>query len=562
MQSDRETELIKLLYTLAVEPQHLHVFLSEIDGMLEELYENGNDPSHGLVLERFDQHISTANELLDRHGSAQSSAALVEHSIDIDARPALMLAPDLRVRHLNRSAKTEFGLELAAPFAAGILTKDEYVRLRKIMRSLKDAGTSRYLGIFQLLGDEGVESERMVLSQTTDKDGQPVGHLATLRVSWQTHTGEAFRDAFNLTAAEEMIVATIVNGRSLEHLAKTRGTALGTVRNQTKHLLRKLNLHSQTELVCLFAGFSHVSPLPRSLGTSHFPEDGMGGARYFFARSDGSQLEYEVFGSPQGKPVLFFHPLIGGTGLTKKQKTLISQYNLRLIMPWLPLFKGTQDRGHSSTIASRYAHDLDRLLTHLGIAESPVLCFNTSVIYGLSFAKEYAQRVTKIVSGNGAVPLIDRGQFAQISVQQRIPYYIARHFPWLLDFYIKSVKAKLERGYEVEYVEKYFEESPLDVQTILDPEVRMIASQSIAFAFENGHQSVVNHVRLVASNWMDMLKSCPVPIEMYSGIFDSEYTAEMVEVTVQDMPQVTFNCVDDAGALIWYQKPECLLSQL
>ncbi len=560
--ADRETDLIKLVYTLAVEPQHLHIFLNAIDTELEQLYNEVEAPSETVLLERIDGHVAIAHALLDRQTGGLSQGSITRRAIDMDRQPALMITPDLLVRHANGSALAEIGTRIGEKLTPDFMDRCEFDRFSKLMKSISVGTENRFLGVFEVHLEGGAKLDRMVLSKASDRDGQAVGHLASLRTRWQAHTGEGFGEAFDLSPAERMIVQAIVEGDTLDDVAKVRGTALGTVRNQTKRLLAKLDLHSQTELVCLYAGFSQVSPLPAGLGTSQFPKQSLGGKTNFFVRSDGSALEYEVYGAPKGHPVLFLHPLMGGTGLTTEHRDLVAKYGLRLIMPWLPYYKGTQDLGAQATIKERFASDVLSLLGELNIETIPILAINTSAIYGLEMAIQKPERISKIVIGNAPVPLLTRKQFKQISVQQRMPYYIARHMPRILDFYIKSIKAKLDAGYEVEYISGYYEDSPSDLKTVLEPEVRSIVTQSITFAFEQGHQSVTNHMKMEASNWMPLLENCPVPIEMVSGSLDVEYTPAMVREASAHLNHVDYCEVPEAGKLIWFQKPNALFSRL
>lgn len=57
-----------------------------------------------------------------------------------------------------------------------------------------------------------------------------------------------------LSAAESLVLAELVTGRSNRQIAETRGTSLRTVTNQVSAVFRKLGVRSRSELVLLLAG--------------------------------------------------------------------------------------------------------------------------------------------------------------------------------------------------------------------------------------------------------------------------------------------------------------------
>jgi DNA-binding CsgD family transcriptional regulator len=62
---------------------------------------------------------------------------------------------------------------------------------------------------------------------------------------------EDLRAAINLTAAEAEIALQIANGTSREHVARLRGSTVGTVAIQLKSILQKAGVRREAELVAL-----------------------------------------------------------------------------------------------------------------------------------------------------------------------------------------------------------------------------------------------------------------------------------------------------------------------
>jgi len=75
---------------------------------------------------------------------------------------------------------------------------------------------------------------------------------------------EIWRAMFNLTDCELLVAQTIVSGGSVMDLARRRGVAVGTVRQQAKSLMKRLDVSSQAAAAAIL---SRVAPFAPALGT-------------------------------------------------------------------------------------------------------------------------------------------------------------------------------------------------------------------------------------------------------------------------------------------------------
>jgi two-component system, NarL family, nitrate/nitrite response regulator NarL len=87
-----------------------------------------------------------------------------------------------------------------------------------------------------------------VLAAAAGQRTVPVGGHDELIAAWRRRRDQ--RALFDrLTASEAAVLAALVDGCSVEVIAKSRGVAIGTVRSQVKALLRKLQVGSQLAAV-------------------------------------------------------------------------------------------------------------------------------------------------------------------------------------------------------------------------------------------------------------------------------------------------------------------------
>lgn len=562
MNENAETELTKLVYTLVMEPERLYLMLQLLDDSVSPVFDHADGGSADPFFENLQIHFDNAFDMLQRRETNEPNRSIARKLVDIDSQPSILLNSDGVILRANNAAVEKMDVTEGAKLDISLIQKDDQLPFKTALSAIEGEAKDRFIGVFEMstLNDE--PPGKMVMSKAVDTDGQHVAHLASLKTRWQTHTGESFSSAFKLTPVEQTIMQALVEGESLSSVATSRGRSIGTVRNQLKRLMAKMGLKSQTELICMYAGFAQISILPSGLSVPSphpVPDDNYS---HIYERANGTPLEVEFYGPVNGTPVLFFHPFMGGTLLTEEQKSLIDAQNLRFVMPLLPGFKGTTDSGATGDRLGDYSRDLATLLQHLHIKTCPALCVNTSVVYALAFANYAPDTLTQIVTSNSAVPLNTSHQFKQVSIQQRIPYLVAKYVPSLLNFYVRSVQAKLDAGYDKEYIIKYYESSPIDLETILLPENRGLFRLSIMRVFENGHDAAVQHLRMEIMDWTHYLEQTTLPITLLNGDKDTEFAHTMVKQSMEKFKNILCVEIPDSGSLVWYQKPAEILSFL
>lgn len=92
---------------------------------------------------------------------------------------------------------------------------------------------------------DGGELRRAILDAT--KAGRRVS--PTLRTAWAAVRGETDGYSLRLTDAEQDVLSLLGAGDDDERIAVHRHTSGATVQTQRKRIMRKLNLHSRSELV-------------------------------------------------------------------------------------------------------------------------------------------------------------------------------------------------------------------------------------------------------------------------------------------------------------------------
>jgi len=560
-------ELIKLAYSMAVEPQKLHMMQSIIDEKLRTIYddaesnENGNqDPAN--LLKDVEVHFQNAMELMERSGRQSQSNSIATRMIDEDTQPAALVYPNGIILHTNHAAQIECGFLKGVRIADDIFDVGHHKTLMRDLKSLIRTEDKKFIGIYSCFSIDGERPFKLVLSKSEDLEGRTIGRISAMNVSWQESVGRQFQKTLGITPTEMDITRAVVSGLSLRDLAKQRGRSIGTLRNQMKRLLAKLDLSSKTELVTLYSGFSQINRVPIYKG-DETPFGHQGWRQHFtFERASGLKMSYEVVGNDDGTPVLYLHPLIGGTGISLRMRAEIEKHNLKLIMPWRPHFLNTADGGPAESITERFAIDLEGLMDCLEIDQCPLMAGNEASVYGYAAGQYMPYRISGLLMTAGAIPLISREQFKAMGPHQRIPHFMARHAPGVINMYARSIMAMFDAGYDEEFVGRLFEDSPIDKATVLGDEIKPLARESVSYAFTQGYKSVSTELILSASKWGHLLDNINMPVTLVSGEQDSEFPVHTLENFVKERPNFRLRVVKEAGTFVIYQKPDIVFSEL
>jgi len=432
--SETNSELIKLVYTVAVEPHKLPLMQKILDEKLQEIYASGEagledqSQSPSLLFQDIEMHFQHAMDLLERKGRDGQKNSVAINIINSDPQPAALVFPNGIVMHANAAAKEACGFEEGRRVPPDVFDHKMSKKFFKDLRSLTRMKERKLIGVYQgaRLDDTPI---KFTLAKAEDIEGRAIGRITCMTLSWNEKVGRQFMQSFDLTPIEKEITRAIISGESLSDLAKSRNRSLGTVRNQLKKLLSKLELRSQTELMSLYSSFAQITHMPYDFGGAQPFIEETSRLHFKMDRISGQNLSYEIVGAQNKHPVLYLHPIIGGTGLSDNMRQQIEKHSLRMIMPWRPYFYDTDDSGPIESITERYAEDMELLLNNLDIDRCVVLAGNEASMYAYAIAQYMPERLQGMVLTAGAIPFTTPEQFKLMSPQQRIPHFLAKHAP-------------------------------------------------------------------------------------------------------------------------------------
>lgn len=562
-----DTDIINLAYSLAVEPQRLNEFTLLLDGQAKKL---GTSDLVSLQpisksLSNIALHFQHALDLIERQGRRFNYATGSMRFIEFDSRPSALLHKDGVIFHANKPAFDTLNFTNKQKISGRYFTKPEYDRLLSDLASISKHETDKIISVYSLTNFENNITMKMALSKTIDYNNNPIGRLSTFHVKWLDEHGKLFRDSFGLTDVDIDITKSIITGVSLKDLSVKRGRSIATIRNQTKALFSKLNLHSQVELACLFSGFTHfnLNVLKNVNVSLRKPQSEPWRSIHKIEVSDGRKIQYEIVGPANGRSVLFFHAIIGGMMITKAMREMLFKRNIRLIMVWRPFFAGsTFDDGEIEDLLKNFSKDIEIVLDALMVDTCQIIGQIEGAVFAYACAHYLPERILGIVSCGGSFPIISLEQFKIMPPKSRATLMIARLAPILLPMMTRAILAKVDAGYDEEFVLHFYGLSANDSAMFDDPELRSLFRDVYPISSSQGYIPYVKTALVEVSQWENILKDIKTPVTLLYGEQDPVISIPIIKKFIKSNANITLSVMEDAGQMLFYQHSYVVFEKL
>ncbi len=376
-------------------------------------------------------------------------------------------------------------------------------------------------------------------------------------IRWEKQSAAAFARDFSLTQAEQALLHEIIERSDLRKLAAERGTSLGTVRNQLKRLLAKLEIGSQGELIALYGGYRDLRSLYAVAEETEQSEDE---ARCM--PIDHLQVQVHFYGPKNGAPALYFHPLFGGPFLPDSMVRCCHEKGIRLIVPWRPYCGRDADEGKGIEMVRGFVDRAAQILEQLAITDVAVLTASGGTPFALAFAQRFPERCTKLVIAGPTVPISTSAELRMLGLGHRLPLQLARLLPAAMRMYVRAVLGKLAKGLDGPYLEHFFADSAPDRAFIAVAKNRDFLSKSMRAIFDQGPRCGMEELMLNASDWSELAVGVDCPVTILTGTQDRLAPPEMVHSFATRHGFTIAPPQPDAGSFLIFQHPGAVMEML
>lgn len=552
-------ELIDLAYSMAIEPHRYKALAKIIDTRLHDAHSSHQNHSINEVTD----HFQRAFTLLERQGRHSNVSTGSMRYINADSRPSILVREDGVIFHANKSALSSLKIKIEQKINADNFEYGEYDCLLQDIKTLKKHKINTVISVYNMVLADGNSQIKMALFRAIDYTGKSIGRLCTFHIKWIPEMGRQFQESFNLKPVEMAIVKTIVTGGNLNGLANERGRSLATIRTQAKTLMSRLSVHSQVELACLYSGFTQSnrhSPLLEEVPQTHIDENWR--EKFILPLPNNRNLHYEIVGPKKGRPVLFFHALIGGTILTQSMRDDIEKRNIRLIMVWRPFFAQTSADGVHRGAPARFARDIEYLLDHLKVENCQILAVISGAIYAYACAQSMPKKISSIVSCGGCIPIATKEQFNQMGANSRVAIYLARYAPQLLPMLLRAMLSSIDSGYDYELVQSLYDNSPNDQNVFFDEEIASLVQNSFPTTVMQGYKPFARDIHMQARKWGHLLDGVTCKVALIHGDRDPAYPMNTVHAFIKDRENFKVLPISNAGQLVYLKHPNLAFAAL
>lgn len=545
MQENSFDHLIGDAYAVVARPERLLKLLNDL--------QSPTAPNEKVLQPHFANVIQLLNEIDPSIGNDFSTYQL-ENEENPSSKADLAITDAMQIMHFNEHIFDDIKIGLEQPLPEWMLgfDREALTQLKNLLKGSSGA-KSTILRLHRNPDDEA----GMLFAVGVSGQDNVIAEFHAMRLRWNDHSGAAFVATLELTQTEQQLTKHIVNGLSVREFADQRKRSLATARTQLKALLRKLAIGSQTDLISLYAGF-HSAYL-----TSQFVDSGANTSNQSrrLPLQDGSDLPYEIYGDPEGAPVLYLHATADGAYLSQRQLDAVNGQGLRVIAPWLPFYAGSNMNSHGLDAVDEFVDRLVLLLASLKIESCVVVTARVSAPYGLAAVQRDAKRFRGLVMAGGILPADDANDFSHLALGYRAPLRLAKIAPSFVRLYFAATASMVRRGKGAAFFESIYGDSAADIEALHRLDVVQLMQRSMQRTFEDGYEATAQQAILTASDWSRYCQDINAPVRMICGLEDGLAPPKMAAKFCKDYGFTLLGPLENVGSLAIHQVPELVFGE-
>ena len=258
-----------------------------------------------------------------------------------------------------------------------------------------------------------------------------------------------------------------------------------------------------------------------------------------YTLSDGRNLSYEVFGTPDGSPVFYFHGFPGSrldVHLFNGPSLAVNQ-NLRLIAVDRPGY-GSSDPDPGRNL-NDWPKDLVELADHLEIQSFSILGYSGGAPFALACAAEIPDRVREVVVVSGMGPVeAPESKKGKAMLIPKAPKLILNGMYKMVNEKPDKLESNMKKGFP-----------EVDRVILDDSEVLVAMNKTISEGFRTGYSGGLDDATIYKTAWEFNLESIEIPVTIWHGNLDENVKIETAEYVIGQLPQCNKKIIKGEGHL-------------
>lgn len=574
-------EIIDKIYDVAVDPARLEELVDIWEERIEPLRLQGQmmDEDADITLE----HFSRMGLFLDRLQFSDPQN-IVDEVSETASLASIVVAANLEVQQVNEAAAELFKLqpgELFCNVFSG--TGSQEAINHTIARAIHSPHAAPEFLRFRLEGSERFVVVRVRGLGRNNNNNQHLTHglktkfgnlngknqrlalVVTTELAWHPSFGVAIKNAFGLTQSEVEIVRALVEGHTIESMAKTRQRSKATIRSQIRSIFGKTETRSQAELVRISLSVMDMVTFTekRALlpANDMFEKPSLSPTVFHsLNRPKNRRLDHVILGDPNGRPLLYF---AGSYGLIRWPASAEAQAKARGIKVIVPLRAGF---GHSTGLPddidyeAAVIEDYIALLDHHQVKQCPLMSQGGDFCFASLLAAQHPQRISVIIANSPMMPMWKREQYERMDKWYKFILANARFSPKTLPYLVKAgFYLALAIG-QHRFMNAIYANNPADLKTYSsDPEVFeaiLVGANVVLSKDYTAHEVFAREAIIEAkSDWIEAMESLrgKVPIHVQMGQSSPMVHPQTLLEFKQRYDWVNFHQKNNAGELLFFK---------
>lgn len=240
--------------------------------------------------------------------------------------------------------------------------------------------------------------------------------------------------------------------------------------------------------------------------------------------SDGRTLAYDVFGDPDGVPVIFSHGFSDSHVIRHPDDALTTSLGVRWIAADQPgVGDSSPKRGRKMV---DWGADMEELADELGLERFNVAGHSGGGPHALAIAFHMPDRVAKVALASPVAPFDEPGVAKMLVMKDLKVIAKLRHLHRFIKWVMHVGAKKLEKDIP-SYVESVADELPNEARTMLrNPEQRALFEENFRLGYRQDEEGVFE-MTMALWDWGFQPQSVRQPVELFYGTADDIISPRM-----------------------------------
>ncbi|MEE4208062.1 MAG: alpha/beta hydrolase, partial [Parvularcula sp.] len=503
-----DLEIVSAGMRLAYDDRAMDDLFRAWDKRVAALGRSPNEKNHRRLFD----HLRSLGPLFDTMDD-ERFINNIERAVTTVPAPSFVFTPNGVVVELNELAAKRYGLRQGVACGFGFIEPISVTELSALRRSAASSGNRRR-AILHVLEENNGPSFAEVFILPPGGNGENLLVFRNLEIEWRDAIGNQLTEAFSLTAAEVDVCRLLYSLQKVGLVANARARSPRTVGVQLSSIFEKTRTENQLGLYRLLTLLCAREAL--SCRDAFQPWADPYGREQIIKSRDGRNVAYSWIGAEDGLPVLFLHGLSVGYAMDRAAESLLAEAGLKLIAVNRP------GHGHSDAYpklnavaaaeeAVRTVLDSLRLRGCLGVA------MNSAAAPLLSLSLKDKDAFSGILAIGGYLPMSRQKYLRTQPALHRAGFSLYRTTPWLIHILGRRFLGTIKRRGYTQYLDMAYAESPVDLETIRQPNIKPLIINACSMMTAQGMHSFVSDLDLYLYDWIEHADDLAIPFCILHG---------------------------------------------